>query len=137
MEELAPVAESCQLVGHGLLVTLFGQSSQAPCRYRQADTCSQDRGGGETDGDVPGLVDARERAARQNAATEARPGSRNPLVFSAISPLDGRGRIHTAMDMKRIAAGQAIELKVSPTRLDPDRRAEDVESVSDDVQGDP
>src|ERR1700685_3100219 len=54
-----------------------------------------------------------------NAATEARPGSRNPLVFSAISPLDGRGRIHTAMDMKRIAAGQPIELKVSPTRLDP------------------
>src|ERR1700722_19536306 len=54
-----------------------------------------------------------------NAATDARPGSRNPLVFSAISPRDGRGRSQTAIEMNRIAVGQAIELNVVPTRLDP------------------
>jgi hypothetical protein len=67
---------------------------------------------------LPTLCNVPKRST-ENAAAEATPGSRKPLVFSATTPGTERGRSQTAIEMSRMAAGHAVATNVFPRRVAP------------------
>ena len=111
-EQVAPVPQAGELVGHGLAVALWLRL-QAPDREDEPEADHQERDDRQGEGE-PADRDSVPDEQETRAAVAARIGRVKSAAARGSSGFDGSGRSHTAMDISMMAVGQAMALKMKP-----------------------